>query len=119
MKRAVLLGVIRLGSSCALAVDDDPSQSVDDAPPVESVEQKLQSTPKPFALFESGHVRPLAMSPDKKRLFAVNTPDNRVEIYDIKPSGLKHRASVAVGLEPVAVAARNSDEIWVVNHLSD
>src|SRR4029079_4784138 len=32
---------------------------------------------------------------------------------------LEHRASIPVGLEPVAVAARNDDEVWVVNHLSD
>ena len=30
-----------------------------------------------------------------------------------------HRGSVPVGLEPVAVAARSDDEVWVVNHLSD
>lgn len=28
-------------------------------------------------------------------------------------------ASVPVGLEPVAVAARTNDEVWVVNHMSD
>ena len=36
-----------------------------------------------FTAFESGHVRPLAMSPDGTRLFAVNTPDNRLEIFTI------------------------------------
>ncbi len=72
-----------------------------------------------FWLFETGQVRPLAMSPDKKTLFALNTPDNRLEIFDITPKGLKHRESVPVGLEPVAVAARSNDEVWVVNHLSD
>ena len=30
-----------------------------------------------------------------------------------------HAASVPVGLEPVAVAARTDGEVWVVNHLSD
>jgi hypothetical protein len=34
-----------------------------------------------FTLFESGQVRPLAMSPDKQSLFAVNTPDNRLEVF--------------------------------------
>jgi DNA-binding beta-propeller fold protein YncE len=72
-----------------------------------------------FWLFETGQVRPLAMSPDKKALFAINTPDNRLEIFDITHKGLKHRTSVPVGLEPVAVAARSNDEVWVVNHLSD
>src|SRR6185503_10422272 len=33
--------------------------------------------------------------------------------------GLTHAATVAVGLEPIAVAARSDTEVWVVNHLSD
>ncbi|MDC0674440.1 hypothetical protein [Nannocystis radixulma] len=72
-----------------------------------------------FTAFESGQVRPIALSPDGTRLFAVNTPDNRLEIYAVTARGLRHVESVPVGLEPVAVAARNSDEVWVVNHLSD
>ena len=72
-----------------------------------------------FPLFESGQVRPLALSPDGKLLFAVNTPDNRLEIFRTGNNGLTHQGSVPVGLEPVAVAARTNDEVWVVNHLSD
>ena len=34
-------------------------------------------------------------------------------------TGLTFAASVPVGMEPVAVAARTNDEVWVVNHLSD
>jgi DNA-binding beta-propeller fold protein YncE len=73
----------------------------------------------PYTLFESGQVRPLAMSPDKRHLFAVNTPDNRLEVFRIRENGLIHTASIPVGLEPVAVAARTDHEVWVVNHLSD
>ena len=72
-----------------------------------------------FTLFESGQVRPLALSPDGKHLFAVNTPDNRLEIFGVNKHGLKHVGSVPVGLEPVAVAAHSNNEVWVVNHLSD
>jgi DNA-binding beta-propeller fold protein YncE len=72
-----------------------------------------------FTAFESGQVRPLALSPDKKTLFAVNTPDGRLEVFRINGSGLAHRASIPVGLEPVAVTARSNSEVWVVNHLSD
>ncbi len=72
-----------------------------------------------FVTFESGQVRPLALSPDGARLFAVNTPDGRLEIFDVTPGGLVRRAAVPVGLEPVAVAARSAGEVWVVNHLSD
>src|SRR6476660_8872878 len=72
-----------------------------------------------FVNFESGHVRPIALSPDGSRLFAVNTPDNRLEIYNVTAGGLTLAGEVPVGLEPVAVAARSNNEVWVVNHLSD
>src|SRR5436305_8011276 len=72
-----------------------------------------------FTLFESGQVRPLALSPDRQHLFAVNTPDNRLEVFRVRDRALIHTASIPVGLEPVAVAARNDHEVWVVNHLSD
>jgi DNA-binding beta-propeller fold protein YncE len=64
-------------------------------------------------------VRPLALSPSGRLLFAVNTPDNRLEIFKVKRHGLEPIGSVEVGLEPVAVAARSETEVWVVNHLSD
>src|SRR4030095_15340481 len=73
-----------------------------------------------FIEFESGQVRPLAMSADGSRLFAVNTPNNALEIFSISASGgltLQSRGPVA--LEPVAVAVRDASEVWVVNHLSD
>ena len=72
-----------------------------------------------FTVFETLQVRPLALSPNKKLLFALNTPDNRLEIFRVTQSGLSFVSSVAVGLEPIAVAARTNDEVWVVNHLSD
>ena len=77
-----------------------------------------------FTLFESGQVRPLALGANGRHLYAVNTPDNRLEIFRIRPDGhprgpLTRIGSVKVGLEPVAVAVRNRREVWVVNHLSD
>src|SRR5262249_18192995 len=72
-----------------------------------------------YTLFESGPVRPLALSPDGSRLFLCNIPDGRLEMFAVSADGLVHLGSVAVGLEPVAVAARTNDEVWVVNHLSD
>ena len=73
-----------------------------------------------FVAFESGSVRPVAMSPSGALLFVANTPDNRLEIFQIAELGrLVHQASVPVGMEPVAVAARTENEVWVVNHLSD
>ena len=72
-----------------------------------------------FVAFESGPVRPVALSPGGTRLFVVNTPANRLEIFAVTTSGLLPIGGVPVGLEPVAVAARSDDEVWVVNHLSD
>ena len=72
-----------------------------------------------FWTFETGQVRPLALSPDGSMLFAVNTPDNRLEIFQVTGTGLVHQESVPVGMEPLAVAARSNNEVWVINHLSD
>ena len=69
--------------------------------------------------FESHQFRPLTMSPSGDRLFVTNTPDNRVEIFELTNDGPRHVGDVMVGLEPVAIAARSDSEIWVVNHLSD
>ena len=50
----------------------------------------LVSTDRPVRAAESytnfettGHVRPIALSPDGTKLFAVNTPDGRLEIFDV------------------------------------
>jgi YVTN family beta-propeller protein len=72
-----------------------------------------------FNAFESGQVRPLALSSDGKRLYAVNTPDNRLEIFDVTSDVPVALGSVPVGMEPVAVSLRDDGEAWVVNALSD
>src|SRR5262245_20464829 len=55
-----------------------------------------------FVEFESGPVHPLALSADGTRLFVTNIPDNRLEVFAVTDTGLRLRASVPVGLEPVA-----------------
>ncbi|TGD72777.1 hypothetical protein E4634_14775 [Mangrovimicrobium sediminis] len=75
--------------------------------------------PGSYVLFESGPVRPLAISPDGQQLLVTNTPAGCLEIYDLQESGFTLRGAVAVGLEPVAVAYASNDEAWVVNQLSD
>jgi len=77
------------------------------------------AAPPNFIEFESGQVRPIAQSPDGKTLFAVNTPNGTLEVFNITPGGLVQTAHIPVGMEPVAVAARTNSEVWVVNHLSD
>lgn len=79
------------------------------------------TTPNPsgFTNFETEPVRPLALSPDGSRLFALNTADDRLEVFSVAAEGLTRVGEVGVGLRPVAVAARSNDEVWVSNHLSD
>jgi len=69
--------------------------------------------------FESGPVRPLALSADGTRLFVANIPDGYLEIIRVTANGPVLEASVPVGVDPVAVAVRNDNEVWVVNHVSD
>jgi DNA-binding beta-propeller fold protein YncE len=78
-----------------------------------------EARPGSFTTFESGQVRPLALSPDRRFLYATNTPDDRLEIFRVEGRHLRAVASVPVGLEPVAIATHGPREVWVVNHLSD
>src|ERR1044071_584523 len=63
-----------------------------------------------FVEFESGQVRPIALSPDGAHGFAVNTPNASLEIFDAPGAALRFAARAPVGREPVAVAARDSGE---------
>jgi sugar lactone lactonase YvrE len=114
----VLTGLFALtGAACSATVDDG---DVGVQTPALVTVAKVPQPSNPYTLFETLQVRPLALSPNGKLLFALNTPDNRLEIFKVKGGGkLEAQGSVAVGLEPVAVAARSDDEVWVVNHVSD
>ena len=71
-----------------------------------------------FTNFETEPVRPLALSPDGHFLYALNTADDRLEIFDTRGAELRSIGETAVGLRPVAIALRGN-QAWVVNHLSD
>ena len=77
------------------------------------------ATPGSVAVFESGPVRPITLSADGQRLYVTNTTANCLEIYAVVGDSLRLASAVTVGMEPVAVAERNGNEVWVVNHLSD
>ncbi|MFO0839981.1 MAG: dockerin type I domain-containing protein [Phycisphaerae bacterium] len=73
-----------------------------------------------FVHWETPHVNPIALTPSGATLLAVNTADNRLEIFDLSRGGIPESAgSVPVGLDPVSVRARSETEVWVVNHVSD
>lgn len=72
-----------------------------------------------YTLFEALQTRPLALSPNGRLLFALNTQDDRLEIFALDSKAPRAIGSVQVGLQPVALAARADGEVWVVNHVSD
>lgn len=72
-----------------------------------------------FIPFDSGPVRPVALSADGKQLFVTNISDNRLEILDVSGATPVVTHSVSVGLEPVAVSVLDDDTVVVANHLSD
>jgi YVTN family beta-propeller protein len=73
-----------------------------------------------YVNFEGKQTSPIRLSPDGTRLFAVNTPDARLSVFDVtQPSNPRLIAEIAVGVEPVSVNPRNNDEVWVVNEVSD
>src|SRR5882672_2837413 len=73
-----------------------------------------------YVNFEGKQTSPIRLSPDGTRLFAVNTPDARLSVFDVtQPSNPRLIAEIPVGVEPVSVNPRNNDEVWVVNEVSD
>jgi YVTN family beta-propeller protein len=115
MNRSLYCPIVSLLASAAACTQPAPLD-IDDA------SAHLNGHPDSFTLFESGPVRPLAISPDGKYLYVANTPDNRLEVFRLHNDDdhpLQPIGSVQVGLEPVAVAVRATGEVWVVNHLSD
>ena len=73
-----------------------------------------------YVNFEGSQTSPVRLSPDGSRLFAVNTPDARLSVFDLsQSSGPALIAEIPVGIEPVSVNPRTNDEVWVVNQVSD
>jgi YVTN family beta-propeller protein len=73
-----------------------------------------------FVNYEGKQTAPVRLSPDGTRLFAVNTPDARLSVFDTSnPSNPILIAEIPVGLEPVSVNPVSNDEAWVVNEVSD
>ncbi len=72
-----------------------------------------------FTNWETPHVSPLDVTPGGQTLLAVNTADNRLELFDLSGPQPRWTASAPVGLDPVSVAAQSDSVAWVVNHVSD
>src|SRR5215510_3193685 len=80
----------------------------------------LSASAQNYTNFEAKLTRPICLSPDGTKLFAVNTADARLSVFDVThPRNPFLIAEIPVGVEPVSVNARNNDEVWVVNEVSD
>lgn len=84
---------------------------------------EAQVPPGAYVNFEGAQTNPIRISGDGTRLYALNTPDNRVSVFDLtsNPASPSLIVEVPVGIEPVSVHANpaNNDEVWVVNQESD
>jgi 6-phosphogluconolactonase (cycloisomerase 2 family) len=77
-----------------------------------------------FVNFEGAQTNPIRISTDGTRLFAVNTPNATLSVFDLtQPSSPKLLAEIPVGIEPVSVNINpnvpGNDEAWVVNEESN
>ena len=64
-----------------------------------------------FTAFESGQVRPLAMSSTGDRLYVVNTPDNQLEVFAVDSFGLTLINSIPVGAPDGIIDLRDLMEL--------
>jgi YVTN family beta-propeller protein len=88
--------------------------------PILFVKTTAQAPPPAYANFEGAQTNPIRLSPDGTRLFAVNTANASLSVFDLRlPARPALLAEIPVGLEPVSVAALTNDEAWVVNQESD
>jgi YVTN family beta-propeller protein len=72
-----------------------------------------------FVHWENLSVHALELTPDGATLCVCNTPDNRLELFDVTGGTPVPLGHVPVGLDPLSVRARSNGEAWVVNHISD
>ena len=79
-----------------------------------------QAPPPAFANFEEAQTNPIRLSADGTRLFAVNTANNTLSVFDVTTPGTpKALAQIPVGVGPVSVNPLTDDEAWVVNQVSN
>jgi YVTN family beta-propeller protein len=83
-----------------------------------------QVPPSEFVNFEGAQTNPIRISADGTRLFAVNTPNGTLSVFNLTtPSSPALIAEIPVGIEPVSVNINpnvaGNNEAWVVNQISN
>ncbi len=88
--------------------------------PVACVPAELRTPPAAFANLEASQTNPIRLSADGTRLFAVNTANNSLSVFDVaQPRSPRLIVEIPVGTGPVSVNAHTDDEAWVVNQASN
>ena len=76
--------------------------------------------PPAFANFEAAQTNPVRLSADGTRLFAVNTPNDSLSVFDVTQADNPNLiGEIPVGVGPVSANPRTNDEIWVANQVSN
>jgi YVTN family beta-propeller protein len=76
--------------------------------------------PPSFANLEPAQTNSIRLSADTTRLFAVNSPNNTLSVFDVTRSDNPNLLDeIPVGVGPVSVNPRTQDEVWVVNQVSN
>ncbi len=109
MSRFTLLLVLVSLSACGGSGDSAPVMTIDPLPAGSSA----------FVNWEHLSVHPVDVTPDGAWLLVCNTAAARLELFDITGATPVWVAAIPVGLDPVSVRARTSQEAWVCNHVSD
>ena len=79
-----------------------------------------QVPPSAYVNFEGAQTNPISISADGRWLYAVNTPDARLSVFDLyaavcaAPRGRNSSRDRAVSVTP-----RTNNEVWVVDQVSD
>jgi DNA-binding beta-propeller fold protein YncE len=73
-----------------------------------------------YANFESAQTNPIRLSADATRLYAVNTANNSLSVFNVAiPGSPVLIAEIPMGVGPTSVNPRTSDEVWVTNQVSN
>ncbi len=78
------------------------------------------SAQAPHVAFEASQTRPVQVSDDGLRLFALDTASSRLTVWSLadplRPVLIRE---IRAGLEPVSLAIESDDRVWVVDQLGD
>ncbi len=78
----------------------------------------LVASSRAFINFETAPVHPIALSPDGHTLAVCNLPDGRIELFNVSTGVPLPAGNVPVGVDPVSLRFRDTNELWVVNFIS-